>query len=422
MLQLGVVVPQLLFGAGDCGLQRHNRPRPSDGGTTGESGPPADIGVDMAPDLSELDAVFTVSDGPFVIRSTVDEHIAFPDIARLSTGEILLVYREASEHAVDPLGRLVEQIGTSDAAVWSDPETLYDAPDIDDRDPSITTLADGTVALNYFQYVVQTTADGPLTNYHTFYGESFDDGASFANVSIIAGMMDYPGAGVGPSGLWEDAEGQIISVQAVSNRVFESGGQVHAQLYGGPPWVPTNPDSPPSRVILASTADHGGNWTFTEVAPELHPDLWLQEPAILPLDDQRWLLHVRAADSDGPGTSSVMRQAISEDGGQTWSDYLDFDFIGQAPYLARLSSGVVLSAFRWRDDGLTTSAVNFMVSMDEGETWSELISVLPPQLEETGYPSILELDDGRVLFIYYVGGTRIEGLIYEVELVEGAPG
>src|SRR5689334_21002062 len=71
--------------------------------TTTETGAPPD----MAPELSDFEAVFTVSEGPFEIRSTVDEHIAFPDITRLSTGEILLVYREATKHAVDPLGRLV---------------------------------------------------------------------------------------------------------------------------------------------------------------------------------------------------------------------------------------------------------------------------------------------------------------------------
>src|SRR5690349_2133858 len=93
-------------------------------GPSDESGPDSettmspDIAVDMAPGLDEFDAVFTVSEGPFEIRSTLaDVHIAFPDVARLSTGEILLVYREAPKHAVDPLGRLVRQIGTSDAAV-----------------------------------------------------------------------------------------------------------------------------------------------------------------------------------------------------------------------------------------------------------------------------------------------------------------
>lgn len=405
----------LILGASACGDPTGVDPIDT---TTTETGAPPD----MPPEPTELDAVFTVSAGPFEIRSTVDEHIAFPDITRLSTGEILLVYREAPKHAVDPLGRLMKQIGTSDAADWSDPEILYDTTGIDDRDPSISTLSDGTIALSFFQYVFQATPFGPLTNYHVFYGESFDDGATFEEVSIVAGLMDYPDAGVGMSGLWEDAQGEVISVHACSSPVFESGGRIHAQLYGGPPWVPTNPDSPRSRVVVASTADHGASWNLAELAPALGPDLWLQEPAILPLEEQRWLLHVRAAEGDSPGNSGVMRQAISEDGGQTWTDYRNFDFIGQAPYLARLSSGVLLSAFRWYDDELTTSAVNFMYSMDEGETWSELISVLPPQLEETGYPSILELDDGRVLFVYYVGGTRIEGVIYEVELVEILPG
>lgn len=384
-----------------------------EGGTESETGAVADLALD------QLDAVFTLSDGPIEIRSItgIDEHIGFPDIAQLDSGEILLVYREATKHAVDTAGRLVRQVGSSDALSWSAPELVHDVPDIDDRDPSITALSDGSIALAYFQYVFQATTDGPLTNYHVFYGESHDDGASFDDVAIVEGMMDYPGADVGPDGLWEDGDGQPISVYACTQPVFESGGQIHAPLYGGPPWVPTNPESPRSRVVLASSADHGGSWELRPLAPAQGEDLWLQEPSILAIDEQRWLMHVRAAEGDSPGNSGVMRQAISEDGGQTWSAYEDFDFIGQSPYLARLSSGVLLSAFRWYDDTLTTVSVNFMYSMDEGESWSEMIELFEPQLEETGHPTILELADGRVLFVYYVAGTLIEGLIYDVELV-----
>jgi hypothetical protein len=370
------------------------------------------------PELSELDARFTVSEGPFVIRSgRVGEHVAFPDIARVWDGRILLVYREATRHSVDPLGRLVKQIGEADASTWSEPETLYDATLMDDRDPSITTLADGTLALNYFQYRLQATPDGPLTNYQVFYGESQDDGASFGPFSILSGRMTYPNAELGSDGLWRDENDQAIEVSACSSAMFELDGRVHAQLYSGPPYMAAHPDSPRSRVIVASTDDHGETWTKTLVAPEHASNLWLQEPAILPLDEHRWLLHVRVAEGDSPNSAGAMRQAISEDGGVTWSSYRAFDFIGQAPYLARLSSGVLMSAFRWYDDLLNQSGVNFIYSMDEGQTWSEMIRIVEPQLDEIGYPSILELDDGRVLIVYYVAGTSIEGVIYDVELI-----
>jgi hypothetical protein len=395
-------------------------PEPETGGDgSTDTGTLPDLVPDMAPELSELDAVFTISNGPFEIRgAVVDEHVAFPDVARLADGRLLLVYREAMMHAVDPTGRLVKHIGQPDGLSWSDAEVLYDEPGIDDRDPSITTLSDGTIALNYFRYEFQATTDGPLTVYQAFHGRSDDDGASFESVSIIGGAMDYPDASVGLEGLWEDALGNPITVRACSSPIIEVGGRLHAQLYGGAPWVPTNPNSPRSRVILATTDDDGETWNETVLAPQQGADLWLQEPAILALDEQRWLMHVRVAEGDSPGNVGFMHQAISNDGGQSWSDYEPFEFIGQAPYLARLQSGVLISAFRWLDDGTTTSAVNFMYSMDEGETWSELISIVAPQLTEVGYPSIVELDDGRVLFVYYVGGTSIKGIIYDVELVE----
>jgi sialidase-1 len=384
-----------------------------------DTGTLPDLIPDMSPDLSEFDAVFTLSDGPFQIRGALPgEHVAFPDVARLADGRLLLVYREAIMHSVDPTGRLIKQFGQPDGVSWSDPEILFDEPDIDDRDPSITTLADGTVAINYFRYVFQPTIDGPLSVYQVFHGQSHDDGATFEGMSIIAGAMDYPSASVGLDGLWQDSLGIPITVRACSSPIIEVDGRLHAQIYGGPPWVPTNLDAPRSRVILATTDDYGGSWSEAAIAPEQGTDLWLQEPAILALDPQRWIMHVRVAEGDSPGNVGVLRQAFSDDGGQSWSEYEPFEFIGQAPYLARLQSGVLISAFRWIDDAMSTSAVNFMYSMDEGETWSDLISIVPPQFSEVGYPSIVELDDGRVLFIYYVNGNSIRGTIYDVELVD----
>lgn len=376
-------------------------------------------GADTNLDLGKFDAVFTVSNGPFEIRGTVTgEHVAFPDVARVADGRLLLVYREATMHTVDPTGRLVKQMGQPDGLSWSDPELLYDAPDIDDRDPSITTLADGSLALNYFRYEFQATIDGPLSVYQVFYGHSNDEGASFDTMAIIAGAMDYPSASVGPGGLWEDSLGNPITVRACSSPLIEANGRLHVQLYGGPAWVPTNPNSPRSRVILATTDDYGASWSEAALVPERGADLWLEEPAIWALDAQRWLMHVRVAEGESPNSIGVMRQAFSDDGGQSWSEYEPFEFIGQAPYLARLESGVLLSAFRWFDDTMSTSAVSFMYSMDEGQSWSDLIFIVEPQLEEVGYPSIVELDAGRVLFVYYVGGNSIRGTIYGVELVQ----
>ncbi|KIG14000.1 hypothetical protein DB30_07337 [Enhygromyxa salina] len=367
--------------------------------------------------------MFTVSEGPFAIRETIaGEHLAFPDITRLADGRLLLVYREAGMHAVDTSGQLVKQFGQPDGHGWSEPELLWDEPDIDDRDPSITTLADGTVSLNYFRYQFQPTLNGPLSVYQVFYGESHDDGASFGPPSIIAGQMDYPDAGIGSEGVWEDAGGVPITVRACSSPVVELDGRVVAPLYGGPPWVPGNPDSPRSQVILATSETHGQSWSEAALSLDPAADAWLQEPSILALDDQRLLMHVRVAEGDSPDNAADMRQAVSEDGGLSWSEYVPFDFIGQAPDLARLDSGLLVSAFRWVDDTMTQTAVNFMYSMDEGQSWSEMISIVPPQFSDVGYPSILELDDGRVMFVYYVSGTSIRATIYDVELVELDPG
>lgn len=402
-------------------------PKNSDNNTTDADSPDGETDSDSAEDsgndgdISGYTCEFNAVDA-VVIRTIDTGHVAFPDITRLSDGQILLVYREASEHGVDPTGRITKQIGSADGTTWTDPEILHDVPDVDDRDPSVTTLSNGDIVLNYFQYIYQTTTgDGNLGVHQIFYGRSSDDGQTWGDFTMVpsgSGLaMDYPNAEIGSDLLWNDGNGNPVVVTACSNPIVEIGDRLFSQNYGGNAWNSANPSAPKSYISLFISDDSGATWSEQMIAPGVSQDTWLQEPSLLALDEENWIVHLRTASGSSPGNPGYLWQIRTDDGGQTWGDYLQFDFIGHAPYLYRLSNGVVLSAFRWLNDTYTSTNVNFIYSTDNGETWSEMISIIEPQTVEVGYPSILELADNRMLIVYYFGGQTIAGIIYEFQLV-----
>jgi len=389
----------------------------------GDAGTPdggdADTDTDTWPDLDGLDCAFELAGEPFVIREATSGHVAFPDIARLPSDEILLVYRQAATHDVDPVGGIVRQIGSADGLDWSAPEVFHDTADVDDRDPSVTVTAGGEVLVNWFPSVIETTADGDFGVHQVFFGRSDDLGSSLDETDMVPNAsMSYPGAYLDAEDLWLDAAGEPVVVTACSSPIREIGDTLFIQSYGGYAWNTVNPAAPRSRISLFASGDGGDTWAELPIAEGQAGDTWLQEPSLLALTANRWIVQLRTADGSSPGNAGNLWQTTTNDGGATWSAYEDLGFVGHAPYLYRLSNGVLVSAFRWLNDAITSTNVNFIYSMDQGATWSDMISILDPQIAEVGYPSILELDGDKMLVVFYVGGTSIQGAIYDFELVD----
>jgi hypothetical protein len=209
-----------------------------------------------------------------------------------------------------------------------------------------------------------------------------------------------------------------VVVTACSSPIREIGGSVFVQSYGGEAWNTGNPASPRSRISLFASGDGSAPWAELPIAEGQAADTWLQEPSLLALGPNRWIVQLRTAAGASPGNAGNLWQTRTDDGGATWSAYEDLGFVGHAPYLYRLSNGVIVSAFRWLNDAFTSTNVDFIYSVDEGATWSALVPILEPQTVEVGYPSILELEGDRMLVVFYVGGTTIRGAIYGFELVD----
>ena len=356
----------------------------------------------------------------FTIVNGGGDHLAFPDVAKVADGSLVLVYRRGSSH-VDATGKIMKIFGDARGTIWYNEEVLYDVPDMDDRDPSITTLPGGELAVNYFQYLTRTVGNTTLSTHHIFYGTSGDAGATFSAFGQVdpGDMLPVEPVRDG-DGVWVDGQGEPIIIEASSAPVIAHKGLLLLPAYGGNALNLANLGATAkSRITLYTSSDNGQSWQGAPVNRFNRPDAWLMEPAILALDNGRLLMHIRTALGASPSNAGPLMQAVSDDDGATWSDWEEFGFTGHAPELYQLGNGVVISAFRWINDAFTAENVSFMYSTDRGETWSGLIEIADCGAAECGYPGVMELDNGGVLMVYYApGGGSIKGVIYHVEEVQ----
>ncbi len=343
-------------------------------------------------------------------------HLAFPALARLSDGRLILVYRQGAGH-VEASGRIMKQFGTPDGRDWSTPEVLWDEPGIDDRDPSVTRLADGRLVVTYFQYRSQVFGSDRIYLHETFYLVSSDEGITFdPPVQITPGpMFAEPGTRINDEGRWVNASGELVIVHASSAPLVEVENRWILPNYGGNAINLNNiAGCLRSWVSLFSSTDQGTSWEETVVLPDALPNVWLQEPSLLYTLSGRFILQIRTAYGTTPGTPGDLAQSVSEDGGETWSPWKPFPFIGHAPDLFQLHHGAILSGFREINNAYTQEWVSLMFSLDDGESWSAPLQFEDCGAAECGYPSFAQLDDTHFLVVFYTArGETISGVVFE---------
>jgi len=338
-------------------------------------------------------------------------HLAFPDLARAPGGGILLVYRHGASH-VDDTGKIVARDGSADGRSWSEPRVLVDTPGVDDRDPSLLVRSDGEVLLTWFPYQRHDLGSGVLALHQVYAARSGDGGRTFGTASqVTEGPMSPEGARL-EGALWLGADGAPLPVAACSSPAVEVEGRVVVPAYvGSAVNLADLAEAPRSRIALL--ASEGDAWRADLVRPETWPEVWLQEPALLPLDDGRLLLHIRTARGDSPSTPGPLAQAIGR--GDDWTGWEDLGRVGHAPDLLQLPGGTLLSAIREVDDAFTHAWVSVLWSTDRAASWSEPLRLLDCGDAECGYPSLLPLGEGRVLVAWYGrGGRSIETAVLRV--------
>ena len=297
---------------------------------------------------------------------------AFPDVVRLRSGDLLVVFYAGYAHVSFPRkdlprgARVCSVRSRDNGKTWGGLQTVADTP-WDDRDPSICQLADGTLICNWFTYYAgrpERRPGNPVGYKEIWLAFSSDDGKTWGEPQLIPSTADsYYGC---TTPIREMPDGSLIM-----------------------PIYHETHDKDNKYVILSLmifSHDKGKTWSKPFVVDPDNIDN--DEPDITRLPDGHLLCVMRT------NYNKSMWKSLSTDGGKTWTKSEPIGFMGHAPCLFRTSGGILLCGHRHPGTSLH-------YSLDDGATWSDNV-----QIDSYGgaYPSMAELPDGRILFVYYEEG------------------
>ncbi|MDH7570166.1 MAG: sialidase family protein, partial [Armatimonadota bacterium] len=140
---------------------------------------------------------------------------------------------------------------------------------------------------------------------------------------------------------------------------------------------------------------------------------WLGEIPARPGDDPRHYHELHAVEcasgrlvahlrNHNPANAGETLQAESADGGKTWTPPRSIGVWGLPSHLLRLRDNRLVMTYGHRR---APFGVQARVSRDEGNSWSEAISLSTDGSGgDLGYPSTVELEDGTLLTVWYEAG------------------
>jgi hypothetical protein len=307
----------------------------------------------------------------------------FPVLIKLQDGSLGAVVRGGAPH-IGIKGRLDWIRSTDGGKTWSPPSVIVDSR-WDDRNPALGQMPDGTIVCAYAEaqtYNERGEWDTRAGEYIQFFVTSKNNGQTWSEKQLL-----YRGPVRGGSPF-----GRIIVL---------SDGTALMSMYGDldPDWqgAPTREQNAGQNLCgYVCSRDSGKTWAdFHLVSPGGH-----NEMSLLALSDQRLIAMCRTM-------GGAVDQFDSTDGGATW---LGPKHVTQAsqhpPDLVRLASGKLLLVWGNRREPI---GVGSALSDDEGNTWrydDRVELAWTSNNTDCGYPSLVQLDDGSIVMLYYSVGTE----------------
>ncbi|MEM6333231.1 MAG: sialidase family protein [Planctomycetota bacterium] len=320
-------------------------------------------------------------------------YCAFPDVALAPSGQLVCVYNQCTHHHNRAVTQIVQVVSTDRGRTWSAPTPLSEAIDNDPDGwhwncPRISTLSDGRLAC-VCDKVQGKGGDaregGQMTNWLWLSG---DEGASWSEPTKL------PMFGIVPDRLIELRHGPMAGrwVVTAHSRFADEPGRRSAQ-----------------RVWWSD--DQGKTWSGHSLAGSFE-HLWVCEASIFELPDGTLVCVMR--ENSGTGHDGV--KTLSTDGGETWSEPVNFPIPGcHRPVGGVLNNGFVLITHRIRHGGKGWNwmAQNFCASLTDVEscmakTRKEAHArILPLDYDrarqaDTGYSGWVQYDDGEIVVVNYI--------------------
>lgn len=162
-------------------------------------------------------------------------------------------------------------------------------------------------------------------------------------------------------------------------------------------------DEAPGELAFMES-DDGAQWTERARLCIPSSGLCFCECHGVQLPDGKIVVHARVqGEQKGRNIFSVW-QCESYDGGSTFTPFRQVIEDGAPPHLLRHSSGALICSYANRT--LPHAGPRAAISYDGGESWTGHIVLREDAVgEDIGYPSSVELSDGRILTVFYFTDT-----------------
>ena len=324
---------------------------------------------------------------------------AWPTVAKLQDGRIMVAASGMRTAHVDPFGKVVAVFSDDEGESYTYPSILIDTP-LDDRDAGLCTFGEKGLIL--------TTFNEPSSLQKVYHADKEDLPQKFRDLRAF-----YRGA----INLITEEEDEKYkgSLFKISNDCGKTFGELHKSLVSSPHgpvelkdgrifWLGNEYDSIfnyGSEKVMLCEIKKDGSCHHISTLPEIHHEddgrrLNCYEPYLFEANDGTLLAFIRI-ESD-LFTTFLLR---SYDRGKTWDtpERLLPDRGGAPMHVMRHSSGVLIGVYTYREK---PESIRAMFSYDDGKRWDTGYTVCINGFDsDMGYPSTVELSDGTLLTVFY---------------------
>ncbi len=323
-----------------------------------------------------------------IISQQPEYYHGWPTITRLASGELMAVWSGRRQAHICPFGTVEMMRSRDEGKTWTFPRTIHDSA-IDDRDAGILETAKGSLIVTTFSSLA-------------YKSHVLDKGEHTDDPKWIAAHNRLPSdeAREAELGVWalRSTDGGLTWSPRIDTLVNSPHGPTQLKdgrlLYVGKKlW------SEGKEVGVAESKDDGLTWQWLADIPTREGDDAAEkyhELHAVECADGKIIAQIR---NHTKADAGMILQTESNDGGKTWSVPKSTDIYGLPSHLLRLRDDRLVMTYGHRRKPFGNQA---RISSDNGSTWSNSLIVSGDGPGgDLGYPSTVELDDGRLLSIWY---------------------
>jgi sialidase-1 len=336
-----------------------------------------EIRVDPTVPYSQKRAEIT---GEYVVCKQPQRYIGWPGIALAENGDMLMVFSGDRDWHVCPWGKIFLVRKAAGEAHFGEPEVIVNTL-LDDRDPSLVVLNDGTILLTFFTSLA--FADSKIERYKPYEKHS--------------------------AKLSREIRDRYLGTWAVKST---DNGKTWSEPVASPTHTPGGPTLlSDGRLLLVrpsvyESTDNGASWQQI-CRIERNPETWNSRYAFL---SEQHAVEVSPGHILGlsryrqkGGSDIRLRQIDSYDGGRSWSEPKPTGMLGYPAHILKLKNGWLLASYGRR---IAPMGQRACISTDGGKTWETeneivLSNAIDQDSGHLGYPSSIEMPDGSIWTCYY---------------------